>query len=127
MAKKNVNPNRVRSDIPYAARLQMQKYQQIADHRNEAAMIALQVACVALNETEGLGYARLSRFARKLQELIREYYEDPVVGDVHLKRRLEQLGFIVKNGHMFAVENSETGEIVPTKMLAENGKERSCI
>lgn len=127
MAKKSVNPNRVRSDIPYAARLQMQKYQQIADHRNEAAMIALQVACVALNETEDLGYARLSRFARKLQELIREYYEDPVVGDAHLKRRLEQLGFIVKNGHMFAVENAETGEIVPTKMLGENGKESGCI
>lgn len=51
MAKKAVKSNRVRSDIPYAARLQMQKYQQIADHRNEAAMIALQVACVALNET----------------------------------------------------------------------------
>ena len=44
-----------------------------------------------------------------------------------LRVRLEQLGFIVKNGHMFAVENAETGEIVPTKMLAQNGKERSCI
>lgn len=122
---KGKNHMRARSDVPYAARLQMQKYQQIADHRNEAAMIALQVACVALNDTEGLGYQRLSRFARRLQELIREYYEDPVVGSVHLKTRLEQLGFIVENGHMFAVENAETGEIVQKKMLGE--QERKCI
>ena len=113
--------NRVRSDIPYAQRLQMQKYQNIADHRNEAAMVALQVACVALNDTEGLGYQRLSRFARRLQVLIAEYYEDPEVGAAHLKTRLEQLGFIVQDGRMYAVENSETGEIVPTKHLSDGG------
>jgi hypothetical protein len=33
--------------------------------------------------------------------------------------RLEQLGFIVKDGHMFGAENAETGEIVPTKLLQE--------
>lgn len=112
-----------RSDIPYAERLLMQKRQTIADHRNEAAMIALQVACVALNDTEGLGYVRLSRFARRLQELIKEYYEDPEVGDAHLKTRLEQLGFIVKDGHMYAAENTESGEIVPTKHLKEVSNE----
>ena len=105
-----------RSDIPYKDRLLMQKHQQIADHRNEAARIALQVACVALNDTEGLGYQRLSRFAKRLQELIAEYYEDTDVGDAHLKTRLEQLGFLVKDGHMFAVEDS-TGKVVPTKLL----------
>lgn len=117
--RQNKRLNRTRSDIPYAQRLQMQKYQTIADHRNEAAMIALQVACVALNDTEGLGYQRLSRFARRLQELIAEYYEDTEMGEAHLKRRLEQLGFIVRAGRMFAVENAETGEIVPTKHLTE--------
>lgn len=120
MAKKSPKPSRVRSDIPYAQRLQLQKYKQISDHRDEAARIALQVACVALNDTEGLGYTRLSRFARRLQELIREYYEDAEVGSAHLKTRLEQLGFLVKDGHMYAVENSETGEIVPTKALSDN-------
>lgn len=108
-----------RSDIPYKDRLLMQKHQNIASHRYEAARVALQVACVALNDTEGLGYQRLSRFARRLQELIKEYYEDTEVGEVHLKTRLEQLGFIVENGHMFAVEN-RGGEIVPKKLLEDN-------
>jgi hypothetical protein len=106
-----------RSDIPYKDRLLMQKHQNIADHRNEAARIALQVACVALNDTEGLGYQRLTRFAKRLMELIAEYYEDTDVGDAHLKTRLEQLGFIVKDGHMLVVENTATGEVVPTKLM----------
>ena len=107
----------VRSDIPYVQRKQMEKYATIAAHRDEAARIALQVACVALNDTEGLGYQRLSRFARRLKVLIDEYYTDPEVGDAHLKTRLEQLGFLVKDGRMYAVENAQTGEVVPTKML----------
>lgn len=106
-----------RSDIPYVQRKQMEKCATIKAHRDEAAAIALQVACVALNDTEGLGYLRLSRFAKRLQELIREYYEDPEVGAAHLKTRLEQLGFVVKDGRMYAVENSETGEVVPKKLL----------
>ena len=108
-----------RSDIPYAERLLMQKYQMIADHRNEAARIALQVACVALNDTEGLGYTRLSRFAKRLQELIQEYYEDPVVGDAHLMKRLEQLGFLIKDGKMLAATDAETGNPVPIAKLKE--------
>ena len=108
------------SDIPYKGRLLMQKHQNIADHRDEAARIALQVACVALNDTtEGLGYQRLTRFAKRLQTLIAEYYEDPEVGEAHLKTRLEQLGFIVKDGHMMVVENAQTGETVPTKLLSK--------
>ncbi len=113
--KRNHSP--VRSDIPYVQRKQMEKYSTIAAHRNEAASVALQVACVALNDTEGLGYMRLSRFARRLKLLIDEYYSDPEVGAAHLKTRLEQLGFIVKDGHMYAVENAETGEVVPKKLM----------
>lgn len=105
-----------KSDIPYSQRLLMQKYQTIAEHRDDAAKVALQVACVALNDTEGLGYQRLSKFAKRLQELLHEYYEDPDVGEDHLLRRLEQLGFKIVNGRMFAVEDAE-GNIVPTKML----------
>ena len=119
---KSSKPKFQRSDIPYKDRLLMQKQKNIADHRNEAAMIALQVACVALNDTEGLGYTRLSRFAKRLQELIKEYYEDPEVGAAHLKTRLEQLGFIVKDGHMFCVENTETGEFVSAAKLLEGNK-----
>lgn len=107
-----------RSDIPYKDRLLMQKYHDVAQHRDEAAKIALQVACVALNDTEGLGYTRLSRFAKRLQQLISEYYDDPEVGEVHLKTRLEQLGFIVKDGRMYCVEDA-AGEIFPVKKLKE--------
>ena len=106
----------VRSDIPLADRLLMQKYQDIADHRNDAARIAMMIACVALNDTEGLGYLRLSRFAKRQADLIAEYYADPEVGSVHLQNRLRELGFIVKDGRMYAVENQD-GEVVPTKML----------
>lgn len=101
----------------------MEKRATIAEHRNEAAMIALQIACVALNDTEGLGYKRLSVFAKRLQELVAEYYEDPEVGAAHLKTRLEQLGFLVKDGHMFCVEDTQTGEFVAAaKLLEGKGK-----
>lgn len=113
---KNHKQKVTRSDIPYVDRLLMQKYQQIADHRNDAARIALQVACVALNDTEGLGYLRLSRFAKRCQELIKEYYDDTEMGSAHLKTRLEQLGFIMKDGKMLVAEDSD-GTIVPTKLL----------
>ena len=104
-----------RSDIPYADRLLMQKYDSISQHRTDAAAIALKVACVALNDTEGLGYKRIIRFAKRLQELISEYYEDTDVGDAHLKTRLEQMGFRVENGRMYAIENATTGEPVLIK------------
>lgn len=110
---------RQNSNIPFAQRLQMQKQATIAAHRDEAARVALQIACVALNDTEGLGYTRLTRFAKRLAVLIAEYYEDTEMGAVHLKQRMEQLGFIVRDGRIFAAENDETGEIVPTKMLVK--------
>lgn len=55
--------NKAGSDIPYALRLQMAKVAQVRDHRDDAARVALKVA---LNDTEGLGYVRLSRFAKRL-------------------------------------------------------------
>lgn len=112
-----------RSDIPYAERLRMQKMAEIAFQRDDAAKIAMQVACVALNNTEGLGYFRLARFAREVDKLLNEYYEDPVMGEAHLHRRLEQIGFIIKDGRMTAVENAKTGEIVSKKMLEGTGGE----
>ena len=96
----------------------MERVAQIKHHRDDAARIALQVACVALNDTEGLGYLRLSRFAKRLQQLIREYYEDPEVGAAHLETRLRQMGFLVRDGRMLCAE-TEQGEIVPTRLLEE--------
>lgn len=111
-----------RSDIPYADRLLMEKHQKIADHRNEAARIAMMVACVALNDTEGLGFVRLSRFAMHFHELIQEYYSDTEVGDAHLKTRLEEMGFMVVDGKLYAAQD-ENGKPVARDRLfggAEN-------
>lgn len=100
-----------RSDIPYALRLQMQKVNQVIDHRDDAARVALKVALVALNDTEGLGYIRLSRFAKRLQELISLFYEDREVQEVHLDERLKAMGFDIRDGRVFATEDLE-GNIV---------------
>lgn len=53
------------------------------------------------------GCMRLARFAHRLMELIQEYYDDPEVGEVHLKQRLEQLGFLMQDGHMIAIEGMD--------------------
>ena len=110
-----------RSDIPYADRLLIERYQTIAEHRNEAARVALQLACVALNDTEGLGLARLTRFAKELHRLIEEYYSDIEVGHAHLMQRLKQLGFVVKDDRMFVLENGESGEVVNAKRFEQHG------
>ena len=112
-------PRFQRSDIPYKDRLLMQKYQTIAAHRDDAAKIAMQVACVALNDTEGLGYIRLSRFAKRLKQLLDDYYAEPEVESYHLQKRLEQIGFRVVDGRMYCAENAETGEIVSVEKLTE--------
>ena len=79
--------------LPYAQQLQKQKRAEIDAHREEAAQTALKLACVALNDTEGLGFHRLSRFAVHLMELVDEYYSDPELGESRLNRRLQQMGF----------------------------------
>jgi hypothetical protein len=100
-----------RSDIPYKDRLLMRKHQEIAAHREDAARIALKIACVALNDTEGLGFIRINRFADRLHELLREYYADPDLEEVHLNTRLEQMGFLInREGHMIALRDAVTGQ-----------------
>lgn len=120
--KKNGSKTKImqRSDIPFAQRLQMDKAAAISYHREDAARIALQIACVALNDTEGLGYQRLSRFAKRVNELCSEYWEDPEVEDYHLHERLKELGFIVnEDGHMIAIESEKEGEFIPVKKFRE--------
>lgn len=79
--------------LNYAQRLQMQKYTTIAQHRDDAAKMALLLACVALNDTEHLGIVRIRRFAERLNELTQEFYSDREVGTVHLHQRLKAMGF----------------------------------
>ena len=121
MGKKPVvRERRVRSDIPYRDRLLMDKLATVAEHRDHAALVAMKIATVALNDTEGMGYVRLSRFAMRQMELTREYYQDPDYQEEKLNQRLTQLGFLIKDGKMYGALD-ENNNIVPTKDL-QNGK-----
>lgn len=62
---------------------------------------------------------KMDEKVKRLHELIQEYYEDPVVGDAHLMRRLEQLGFLIKDGKMLSAVD-ENGEPVPIQKLKED-------
>lgn len=81
--------------LPYAVELQMKKQAEIQAKSEYAAQTALKLAVVALNDTEGLGFYRISRFASHLMELVDEYYADPELGECQLNRRLEQMGFVI--------------------------------
>ena len=115
--RKKRNPG-VRSDIPYKDRLLMSKCANIADHRDHAALTAMKIATVALNDTEKMGYLRLARFAHRQQELTEEYYSDPEYQEEKLNQRLEQMGFKVVNGRLYGALDAD-GNIVPTKNLEQ--------
>ena len=110
-----------RSDIPFKDRLLMDKFATIAEHRDHAALTAMKIATVALNDTEKMGYMRLARFAKRQQELNEEYYSDPEYMEEKLNQRLEQMGFKVVNGRLFGAVD-EDGNTVPTKNLTEEPK-----
>ena len=115
MAKKT-KPKFQRSDIPLKDRLLMNKFSTVAEHRDHAALTAMKIATVALNDTEGMGYMRLARFAKHQQALTEEYYSDPEYMEEKLNQRLEQLGFKVVNGRLFGAVDDE-GNTVPAKGL----------
>ena len=105
-----------RSDIPMKDRLLMNKFATVAEHRDHAALTAMKIATVALNNTEGMGYFRLARFAREQQKLTEEYYTDPEYQEEKLNQRLTQLGFKVVNGRLYGAVD-ENGNTVSTKEL----------
>ena len=113
--------NKSRSDIPYALRLQMAKVAQVRDHRYDAARVALKVALVALNDTEGLGYVRLCRFSKRLQELVAEFYEDREVQEVHLDERLKSMGFDIRDGRVFSLEDQDGNFVKKKKEVGADG------
>ena len=106
-----------RSDIPYKDRLMVNQFANIAQHRDHSALVANKVGMVALNDTEGLGYLRLSRFAKRYHFLNEEYYKDPEYQEAKLDDRLRQLGFLVEDGRVYCAED-DNDEIVPTSTLA---------
>lgn len=97
----------VRSEIPYKDRLLLEKYKTVKEHRDDAARVALKIACVALNNAEGMGYARMLRFADEVDQLTRLYYSDPEVQEKHLNDRLEQIGFRMDGARMLGARDPD--------------------
>ena len=119
MAKKVKNKSKgiQHSDIPYKDRLMVNQFANIAQHRDHSALVANKVGMVALNDTEGLGYLRLSRYAKRYHFLNEEYYQDPEYQEAKLDQRLRQLGFLVEDGRVYCAED-EDDNIVSTDTLA---------
>lgn len=99
------------SQIPYAQRLQIRKSAEIRAAKEEALSIVMRISYVALNDTEGMGFLSLNRFAKRLAELVTEYYTDPEVQDVHLNQRLEEMGFIIDNGRILSAVDSDGNRV----------------
>ena len=99
--------NYERSDIPYKDRLLMNQYTSVADHRDHAARTALKISTVSLNDTEGMGYIRLARFAKRQQALTEFYYTDPVYQEAKLDERMEAIGFEIVNGRILGATDEE--------------------
>lgn len=115
----------VRSDIPYRDRLLMNKFNTIAQHRDHAALTAMKIAMLALNETETMGYLRLARFAHEQQKLTEEYYSDPEYFEVKMNERLRKMGFIVQeDGRVFGALDGDDN-IVPVKQLIEQEERKN--
>ena len=108
-----------RSDIPYKDRLMVGQFANIAQHRDHSALVANKVGMVALNDTEGLGYIRLSRFGKRYHILNEEYYQDPEYQEAKLNQCLQQLGFLVEDGKVICAEDDE-GNIAPIDTLGGN-------
>ena len=122
MASKKKHPRKSipNAHIPMKDRLLVNKFSSIAMHRDHAALTAMKIATVALNDTEKMGYMRLARFAKRQQELTEEYYSDPDYMEEKLNQRLEQMGFKVgENGRLFGAVD-EDGNTVPVKMMEES-------
>ena len=106
MSKKKtaVKKPKQRSDVPYSHRMLHERDINITYHRDDAARAVLMLAMVALNDTEGMGYKRLLRFANHLMPMVHEYYSDRERMHVHVKRRLESIGFVVRGNEIFPKE-----------------------
>lgn len=107
------------SDIPYADRMLLKKFNTIREHRNDAARTALKISCVALNNTKKMGYFQLVQFAEEQQRLTDEYYADPEVQEKHLNDRLHKIGFVTKDGRLLGAVDAD-GKPVKASDLPED-------
>lgn len=102
---------RPRTDVPYSIRLKERKIQEIGSQREDAAMTALEIMMIVLADEFGWGLERLARLGQKTGKAIRDFYasEDYEVERAHLRRRLEQIGFLFdKWGKLAVYVNPET-------------------
>lgn len=105
-----------RSDIPYKDRLMVNRYANIAQHRDHSAVVANKIGMVALNDLKGMGYIQLTRWGMLYNSLNEEFYQDPEYQEAKLDERIRKMGFVVENGRVIIAED-ENGEIVPTSTL----------
>ena len=121
--KKGSGGPKQRSDIPFVKRMKQDRLATAVAHRDDAHLVELKLALVSLNETEGLGYVRLSRFAKQQQINRDRFYDDPEYERAKLDEAVRQLGFVVEEGRLVCAVD-ENGKIVPTKTLevSEDGK-----
>jgi hypothetical protein len=105
-----------RSDIPYKDRLMVNRYANIAQHRDHSAVVANKIGMVALNDLKGMGYIQLTRWGLLYNSLNEEFYSDPEYQEAKLDERIRKMGFVVENGKVIVAED-ENGEIVPTSTL----------
>ncbi len=80
---------------PYAERLQAMHDQEIGDHRQDSAEVAIKLACLTLNEIDHWGFRRLARFCQALMDNVREYYSDRERMEYWVDKRFEKMGFLV--------------------------------
>lgn len=124
--KKNKKRGPARSDIPFVKRMKQDRLETAVAHRDDAHLIELKLALVSLNETEGLGYVRLSRFAKRQQINREKFYDDPEYEREKLDAAVRQLGFLVEEGRLVCAVD-EDGKIVPVKTLevTDDGTEKT--
>ena len=94
----NKKKRRVRSDVPYAIRLQMEQVAAIRNVRDYSAKIIMLCHACALHELHGKGYASLVRFSLHFKELVDEFYDKDDAGLELARKRLAQHDVVVEPG-----------------------------
>ena len=90
--RKHKKRGHTRSDVPYAQRLEAERWQWIKEVRDESSRNTMFAMCDVLNEHYGKGYKTLVRFSLVFKKLIEEFYNNYEVGEDRVKRRLKSHG-----------------------------------
>ncbi len=122
MAKqKNAVKKSTPRHVPYATQLATQRAAQTQALRREtelAVRTQLLFACVALNDSEGFGLQRITRFADAMAVWTKDWKADPERTLAHAQRRLEKLGFCVDGLDIIAFTDDE-GKPIRKDQLVE--------